>query len=121
MKKLNYIDLFSGCGGLTEGFEKSGFYNPLAFVDWDYYACKTLVNRLEKKWNIKNSNQIVIHDDIRNFQRILNGFEGDNNFTKHLGLKKINRKKESRHYNWWSTLSSLFSSRKGSRPKWNEL
>ena len=94
MKKLNYIDLFSGCGGLTEGFEKSGFYNPLAFVDWDYYACKTLINRLEKKWNIKNSNQIVIHDDIRNFQRILNGFEGNNNFSKHIGLRKlVGRKK----------------------------
>ena len=35
MKKYNFIDLFCGCGGFTQGFYQSG-YNPLLGVDlWD--------------------------------------------------------------------------------------
>ncbi len=28
------IDLFAGCGGLTEGFMQTGKYKTLAAVDW---------------------------------------------------------------------------------------
>lgn len=45
MDKLNYIDLFSGAGGLSEGFIKAGF-NPIAHVEIDAHACKTLETRL---------------------------------------------------------------------------
>jgi DNA (cytosine-5)-methyltransferase 1 len=33
MKKIKYLDLFAGCGGLSLGFEKSGDYETVAFVE----------------------------------------------------------------------------------------
>lgn len=40
MKKINVIDLFCGCGGLSYGFEKAG-YNVLLGIDNDEMALKT--------------------------------------------------------------------------------
>lgn len=42
---MNFVDLFSGAGGLSEGFIKAGF-RPLAHVEIDGAACKTLQTRL---------------------------------------------------------------------------
>lgn len=42
---MNFIDLFSGAGGLSEGFIRAGF-NPIAHVESDISACKTLETRL---------------------------------------------------------------------------
>jgi DNA (cytosine-5)-methyltransferase 1 len=45
MENLNFIDLFSGAGGLSEGFIKAGF-KPIAHVEIDKKACDTLETRL---------------------------------------------------------------------------
>lgn len=45
MKNLNYIDLFAGAGGLSEGFIRNGFI-PIAHVEKDPSACLTLKTRL---------------------------------------------------------------------------
>lgn len=42
---INFIDLFAGCGGLTEGFYRQG-YNALAHVEIDHFACETLKTRM---------------------------------------------------------------------------
>ena len=42
---MNIIDLFSGAGGLTEGFIRQGF-NTVAHVEMDKHACSTLKTRL---------------------------------------------------------------------------
>jgi len=42
---LNYIDLFAGAGGLSEGFMQSGF-EPVAHVEMNEYAAKTLQTRI---------------------------------------------------------------------------
>lgn len=42
---MTFIDLFSGAGGLSEGFIKAGF-TPIAHVEIDSNACKTLETRL---------------------------------------------------------------------------
>jgi len=44
-KKLNYVDLFAGAGGLSEGFVKAGF-NPIAHVEMDKAASYTLQTRV---------------------------------------------------------------------------
>lgn len=43
--KLNFIDLFAGAGGLSEGFIRAGF-NPIAHVEMNEDASKTLETRL---------------------------------------------------------------------------
>jgi len=41
---LNFIDLFAGAGGLSEGFMQRGF-NPIAHVEMNTYAAMTLETR----------------------------------------------------------------------------
>lgn len=42
---LNYIDLFAGVGGLSEGFIQSG-YRPVAHVEMNEHAAKTIETRI---------------------------------------------------------------------------
>ena len=43
-KKMNFIDLFAGAGGLSEGFIQAGF-EPIAHVEIKKSACNTLKTR----------------------------------------------------------------------------
>ena len=86
--KYSYIDLFAGCGGLTDGFEQTGKYNPCAFVEWDKSAVNTLKNRLKTKWKIKNIEEKVLYFDIQRMNELLNGYD-DKEYSKHSGLKKL--------------------------------
>lgn len=49
MKSLNYIDLFAGAGGLSEGFTRAGF-NAIAHVEMNKDACDTLKTRGAYHW-----------------------------------------------------------------------
>ena len=44
VKTLNFIDLFAGAGGLSEGFIQAGF-TPVAHVEMNAYAAQTLETR----------------------------------------------------------------------------
>jgi len=89
MKKYNYIDLFAGCGGLTDGFEQVGTFEPYAFVEWDKSAYNTLQNRLKTKWNIDNIDKKAIYFDIQRMDELLDGFSNDVEYGEHIGLKKL--------------------------------
>ncbi len=43
---IQYIDLFAGAGGLSEGFKRTGKYNSIAHVEMNKHACDTLKTRL---------------------------------------------------------------------------
>ncbi|AYM99380.1 DNA cytosine methyltransferase [Chryseobacterium sp. 3008163] len=46
MSNYTFIDLFAGCGGLSEGFYKEGF-KSLVHVDFDEAACLTIKERMK--------------------------------------------------------------------------
>lgn len=61
MSSLNYIDLFAGAGGLSEGFKQAGF-NPISHVEIDQAACKTLTTRAAYHF-LKENNELGIYND----------------------------------------------------------
>ncbi len=91
MKKNKYtvIDLFSGCGGLSEGFKQSNNFNFLAFVEWEKKPCETLINRLKTKWNYKNAEDIVLRFDLQRTDELINGWKNDENYGSNHGLNKL--------------------------------
>ena len=62
---LNTIDLFVGCGGLSEGFEQSGKYKMLGAVEWEPSPVMELRNHLKQKWNMFDAEKRVLQFDIR--------------------------------------------------------
>lgn len=61
-KRFTFIDLFAGCGGLSEGFYMEDF-EALAHVEIDHVACQTLKNRMNH-YGYKNANEAVLEEDI---------------------------------------------------------
>lgn len=61
MSNLNFIDLFAGAGGLSEGFVRAG-YVPLAHIEMDKNACDTLKTRAAYHW-LRENNQLDKYKD----------------------------------------------------------
>lgn len=86
---LNTIDLFAGCGGLTDGFKATNLYSLLAAVEWDKHAVHALRNRLEKKYQYSNANEVAVHFDIQKLDGLFNGFDDSPDFSSSIGLNKL--------------------------------
>jgi len=73
--RITFIDLFSGCGGLSEGFLQTQKYEALAHVEWEVPMVNTLRNRLVKKWKHTEQDALkrVIHFDIQKTSELING------------------------------------------------
>ena len=85
--KLTFIDLFAGCGGLSEGFLQSGNFEALAHVEWETPMVNTLRNRLVEKWghSEEDAAKRVVHFDIQKTNELINGNWNDE--TKNLYSK----------------------------------
>jgi DNA (cytosine-5)-methyltransferase 1 len=55
-KIIQFLDLFAGAGGLSEGFIRAGFA-PLAHVEADTAACYTLKTRMAYHWLKKQGDE----------------------------------------------------------------
>ena len=75
MKKYNFIDLFAGCGGLSEGFCMEENMVPLAHVEWETPMVKTLRNRLVKKWghSENEAEEAVVEFDVQKTEELIHG------------------------------------------------
>lgn len=98
--KLNFIDLFAGCGGLSEGFLESGHFYGLAHVEWEKPMVETLRRRLSAKWEESEESAIrrVIQFDIQRTGELISGEWSDdskelysqNNFEScSIGLNQV--------------------------------
>lgn len=57
----NYLDLFAGAGGLSEGFLRAG-YEAVAHIEMDTAACYTLKTRAAYHW-LKKKNKLALYND----------------------------------------------------------
>ncbi len=61
-RKYTFIDLFAGCGGLSEGFYRQGF-KALTHVEFDHYAYQSLRTRM-KHYSYPENKISVLEKDI---------------------------------------------------------
>jgi len=73
--RYTFIDLFAGCGGLSEGFLKTGRYEAMAHVEWEKPMVDTLRNRLVQKWHHTelDATKRVVMFDIQKTDELING------------------------------------------------
>ena len=88
MNKIKVIDLFAGCGGLLDGFMKSGLYKPVASVEWKKHQVNTLRNRLKTKWGINDVDETVLHFDIQR-KDLFSGWNNDAEYGDSIGLDEL--------------------------------
>lgn len=82
------IDLFAGCGGLTEGFRQTGLYDTIACVEWDKAPCDALRNHMKTKWNCQDADNRVMRFDIQRTDELINGWH-DDEYGDSIGLDKL--------------------------------
>ena len=64
MSNFNFIDLFAGAGGLSEGFVREGFV-PIAHVEMNKDACDTLRTRTAFHWLKENGRISEYYDYLK--------------------------------------------------------
>jgi len=60
----NFIDLFAGAGGLSEGFIRAGF-SPIAHVEMNKDACDTIKIRTAYHWLKENKKTEIYNDYLK--------------------------------------------------------
>lgn len=90
---LNTIDLFVGCGGLSEGFEQSRKYKMIGAVEWEPSPVKELRNHLKNRWGIQDSEERVLQFDIQRTEELFNGWK-DKKFGESKGLDALVGKRQ---------------------------
>ncbi len=80
------VDLFAGCGGLTDGFLQTGQFTEVAAVEWLKPQVETLRKRLKEKWKIKHADSSVLYFDIQRENELFNGWKNDEVYNTSKGL-----------------------------------
>ena len=75
LQKLTFIDLFAGCGGLSEGFLQASTYEGLAHIEWEMPMVETLRARLIARWEHSPEDALrkVIHFDLQRTNELIGG------------------------------------------------
>ena len=85
---LNTIDLFVGCGGLSEGFEQSKKYKMIGAVEWETAPVNELRNHLKNQWGIQDADERVLQFDIQRTDELFHGWN-DEKFGMSAGLDSL--------------------------------
>ncbi len=64
MEKLNFIDLFAGASGMSEGFIKAGF-NPISHIEMDKDACDSIKTRAVYHYLTKEKKEKIYIDYLK--------------------------------------------------------
>ena len=74
-KKYRFIDLFAGCGGLSEGFLQTEKFEGQAHVEWESPMVNTLRQRLVDKWHhsVEDAQKRVIKFDVQKTDELIYG------------------------------------------------
>lgn len=97
MKKFRAIDLFCGCGGLSEGFLQTKKFDIPLHIDWDKAPLQTLKHRLKTKWKHSNPEESVLQFDLQDVTELLTGWYEDTekpHFHSKKGIGRLFKKGE---------------------------
>lgn len=74
-RKFTFIDLFAGCGGLTEGFLQTRKFEGIAHIEWESPMVNTLRKRLVDKWKHteEEAKKRVIKFDVQKTDELIYG------------------------------------------------
>lgn len=67
------IDLFAGCGGMTEGFRQAGGFDPLLAVEWDLPAAATYAANFGEEHVVCGDIEDVPDEEIPDADVIIGG------------------------------------------------
>ena len=98
---MNYIDLFAGAGGLSEGFTRMGF-TPIAHVEMNKDACDTLRTRAVFHWLRENGKENIYYNYLKSENRNKDFFWKENGVPQHVVDSVINKEISK------ETLSEIF-------------
>ena len=98
---MNYIDLFAGAGGLSEGFTRMGF-TPIAHVEMNKDACDTLRTRAVFHWLRENGKENIYYNYLKSENRDKEFFWKENGVPQHVVDSVINKEISK------ETLSEIF-------------
>lgn len=88
VNKILILDLFAGCGGLSDGFLQTKKFEEVAAVEWEKPQIETLKLRLRSKWGKKDVDDSVLLFDIQKEEEL---FKGNDEI---VGLDKLIKSKK---------------------------